>query len=58
MNVYDKIVPNLAFDSLVLAIGVYLVFTFDIVIRQLRSYFIDIAGKKSDLFAFFAKIFS
>ena len=58
MNVYDKIVPNLAFDSLwVLAIGVTLVFTFDIVIRQLRSYFIDIAGKKSDLLLS-AKIFS
>nr|WP_321242872.1 type I secretion system permease/ATPase [uncultured Tolumonas sp.] len=58
MNVYDKIVPNLAFDSLwVLAIGVSLVFTFDIIIRQLRSYFIDIAGKKSDLLLS-AKIFS
>jgi ATP-binding cassette, subfamily C, bacterial LapB len=58
MNVYDKIVPNLAFDSLwVLAIGVSLVFTFDIAIRQLRSYFIDIAGKKSDLLLS-AKIFS
>lgn len=58
MNVYDKIVPNLAFDSLwVLTIGVTLVFTFDIVIRQLRSYFIDIAGKKSDLLLS-AKIFS
>lgn len=46
MNVYDKIVPNLAFDSLwVLAIGVSLIFSFDLIIRQLRSYFIDIAGK-------------
>ncbi len=40
-----------------LAIGVSLVFTFDIIIRQLRSYFIDIAGKKSDLLLS-AKIFS
>lgn len=58
MNVYDKIVPNLAFDSLwVLAIGVSLIFIFDLIIRQLRSYFIDIAGKKSDLLLS-AKIFS
>lgn len=58
MNVYDKIVPNLAFDSLwVLAIGVSLIFSFDLIIRQLRSYFIDIAGKKSDLLLS-AKIFS
>lgn len=58
MNVYDKIVPNMAFDSLwVLAIGASLVFTFDVIIRQLRSYFIDIAGKKSDLLLS-AKIFS
>lgn len=58
MNVYDKIVPNLAFDSLwVLAIGVSLIFAFDLIIRQLRSYFIDIAGKKSDLLLS-AKIFA
>ena len=58
MNVYDKIVPNLAFDSLwVLAIGVGIVFTFDFILRQLRSYFIDIAGKKSDLLLS-AKIFN
>ncbi len=58
MNVYDKIVPNLAFDSLwVLAIGVSVVLVFDFAMRQLRSYFIDIAGKKSDVLLS-AKIFS
>ncbi len=58
MNVYDKIVPNLAFDSLwVLAVGAMVVFTFDFVMRQLRSYFIDIAGKKSDVLLS-AKIFA
>ncbi|MBZ6071409.1 type I secretion system permease/ATPase [Aeromonas schubertii] len=58
MNVYDKIVPNLAFDSLwVLAVGAAIVFTFDFVMRQLRSYFIDVAGKKSDMLLS-AKIFS
>ncbi|CZF86214.1 type I secretion system permease/ATPase [Grimontia marina] len=48
--VYDKIVPNLAFDSLwVLATGVFVIFIFDLVLKMLRSYFIDISGKKSDL---------
>lgn len=50
MNVYDKIVPNLAFDSLwVLAIGAAIVFIFDFILRMLRSHFIDVAGKKSDV---------
>lgn len=48
--VYDKIVPNLAFDSLwVLASGVFVIFVFDLILKLLRSYFIDISGKKSDL---------
>jgi len=58
MNVYDRIVPNLAFDSLwVLAIGVGLVFLFDLILKHLRAYFIDIAGKKLDL-QLSAKIFA
>lgn len=56
--VYDKIVPNLAFDSLwVLAIGITIIFCFDLVLKLMRSYFIDLAGKKSDLLIS-AKIFS
>ncbi|PQJ62121.1 type I secretion system permease/ATPase [Photobacterium angustum] len=56
--VYDKIVPNLAFDSLwVLAIGITVIFVFDLILKLLRSYFIDLAGKKSDLLIS-AKIFS
>ncbi len=58
MNVYDRIVPNLAFDSLwVLAVGVSLVFLFDFLLRKLRYYFIDVASKKLDL-QLSAKIFS
>ncbi|AEY02308.1 toxin secretion ATP-binding protein [Oceanimonas sp. GK1] len=50
MNVYDKIVPNLAFDSLwVLATGAAVVLVFDFVMRLLRSHFIDVAGKKADV---------
>lgn len=48
--VYDKIVPNLAFNSLwVLSSGVLIIFIFDLVLKLLRSYFIDLSGKKSDL---------
>lgn len=50
MNVYDKIVPNLAFESLwVLASGAALAFIFDFTLRSLRSSLIDIAGKKIDI---------
>lgn len=48
--VYDKVVPNLAYETLwVLASGIFLVFIFDVILKLLRSYFIDIAGKKSDI---------
>lgn len=48
--VYDKVVPNLAYETLwVLASGILVVFIFDLVLKLLRSYFIDIAGKKSDI---------
>lgn len=50
MNVYDRVVPNNAFDTLwVLAIGAIIVYLFDFILRMLRAYFIDIAGKKSDI---------
>lgn len=50
MNVYDRVVPNNAIETLwVLAIGVGIVYGFDLLMRVLRGYFIDIAGKKSDI---------
>jgi ATP-binding cassette subfamily C protein LapB len=50
MNVYDRVVPNHTFETLwVLAIGVATVYVFDFVMRGLRGYFIDIAGKKIDI---------
>lgn len=58
MNVYDKILPNLALDSLwVLAIGVGIAFLFDFVMRQLRSSMLDSSGKKIDILVS-SKIFS
>jgi len=50
MNVYDRVVPNLALETLwVLTIGVTLVFGFDLMMRTLRAYFIDVAGKRVDI---------
>lgn len=50
MNVYDRVVPNHAMETLwALTIGVILVVGFDVLIRTLRGYYIDIAGKKIDV---------
>lgn len=50
MNIYDKVVPNLAFESLwVLAVGATIAYIFDLILKQLRAYLIDVAGKKIDI---------
>ena len=49
MNVYDRVVPNAAFDSLwVLASGIAIIFAFEFVLRILRGAFVDAAGKRAD----------
>ena len=50
MNVYDRVVPNDALETLwVLAVGVLLVYVFDTLLRFIRTYFLEVAGKKSDV---------
>ena len=50
MNVYDRVVPNAGYATLwVLAIGAFTAYLFDAVFRQLRSYFVDVAGKGADI---------
>ncbi len=50
MNVYDRVVPNQALETLwVLAIGVGTVYVLDALMRFLRNYLLEIAGKKSDV---------
>ena len=50
MNVYDRVVPNNALETLwVLALGVCIVFVFEFVMRNMRTYFVDTAGKNADV---------
>lgn len=50
MNVYDRVVPNAAFETLwVLAIGIFLVLSSELILRVVRSYFLDRASKRIDI---------
>ena len=49
MTVYDRVVPNNAFSSLVaLSIGLLILVVFDFLLRILRAYFTDLAGADID----------
>ncbi len=50
MNVYDRVIPNSAYETLwVLSIGAFLVYSFDFFMKNMRAYFLDVAGRKADV---------
>lgn len=52
MNVYDRVIPNAATETgWVLGIGALSIFVFDFIMRTLRGYFIDLAGRRIDVIA-------
>ena len=45
MTVYDRVIPNSAYSSLIaLTVGMGVVIIFDFIIKMLRSFFVDVAG--------------
>jgi ATP-binding cassette subfamily C protein LapB len=52
MNVYDRVIPNNAIETgWALGIGALTVFAFDLTMRILRGYLIDLAGRRIDVIA-------
>lgn len=50
LNIYDRVVPNNAIDTMwVFATGICVIYIFDIILKFLRSYFLENAAKKSDV---------
>jgi ATP-binding cassette subfamily C protein LapB len=50
LNIYDRVVPNNAIDTMwVFATGIIVIYIFDMVLKFLRSYFLENAAKKSDI---------
>lgn len=50
MNVYDRVIPNMAFPTLwALSIGVFLALLMDSALRQFRAMLLDSTGRRVDL---------
>ncbi|MDP2103181.1 MAG: type I secretion system permease/ATPase [Methylotenera sp.] len=50
MNVYDRVLPNRATETLwVMAIGIALIVVGDLILRTMRSYFLDWASTRIDI---------
>ncbi len=50
MNVYDRVVPNYAVETLwMLAAGVIIIMLADIALRTMRGYFLDLASRRVDV---------
>lgn len=50
MNVYDRVVPNNAIETLwVLAIGILIIYLFNFLLSSLRTHFVDVAGRNADI---------
>ncbi len=50
MNVYDRVVPNHAIETLwMLSLGMLIVLVADVMLRTMRGYFIDLAGSRVDV---------
>lgn len=50
MNVYDRVLPNKAVDTLwVLLFGISFVLVFDLILKLIRSYFIEVAAQRADV---------
>ncbi len=50
MNVYDRVVPNGALETLWgLAIGLLIAYICDFILKNIRAYFVDTAGRNADV---------
>ncbi len=50
MNVYDRVVPNHATDTLwVLSAGIFVVLVADLLLRMMRSWFVDLGASRADV---------
>jgi len=50
LSVYDRIIPHNAIDTLwVLASGVALIYLFDVILKHIRTYFLENAARRSDV---------